>query len=132
MKLSNTKFAIIAVFFSSFFATAETISTQQLLALFVESGNKKTPMQLTPTLSMERFSSDGEELTYHYKSTYSDSKDFNLRRFVDDRTKELTEKICTEKSQQIFRERNVKLNYEYLDKNDKLLAVVTIDAGGCN
>jgi hypothetical protein len=132
MKLTKTKLSVITVIFSSFFTTAETINTQQLLAKIVENGNKKTPIQLNPNLFMERFSSEGEELTYHYKSTYSDWKDFNLRRFVDDRTRELTQKVCTEKSQQIFRERKVKLNYEYLDKNDKLLAVIAIDAGDCN
>jgi hypothetical protein len=107
---------------------SETIS---LLESVVLHGNQQTPFQLTPTLTMEKFSTKNGQLTYHYKSTKSDAKEFNHARFVADRTKELTENVCTNASQQIFRDRKVILNYEYIDKNNVPLAKISIDAGKC-
>ena len=94
--------------------------------------NKKTPLRVSPTQQVVRMSSQKGELTYHYKSSQSDVKTFAIDRFVKDRTKELTGKICNEPSQKLFRDHKVIVNYEYMDKNDKSLATISINAGKCN
>ncbi|MBT1063506.1 hypothetical protein KJY73_07965 [Bowmanella sp. Y26] len=131
MKILNPLFLMLFLLIQTNSASAVNSETISLLEKVVLLGNQKTPIQLTPTLTMEKLSTKDGQLTYHYKSTYSDTKDFNLARFVKDRTEELTKQICTNASQQIFRERKVILNYEYLDKNDVLLTIISIKAGEC-
>lgn len=109
-------------------AKPETSKLLEQLALEL---NKKAPLRVSPTLTVVRVSSQKGELTYHYKSLQSDINTFAIDRFVKDRTKELTAKVCNEESQSLFRDNKVIVNYEYMDKNDKHLATIRINAGKC-
>jgi hypothetical protein len=131
VKILNPLFLVLLLLIQTHSVSAVESETIALLEKVVVLGNQKTPIQLTPTLTMEKLSTKDGQLTYHYKSTISDAKDFNLARFVKDRTEELTKQICTKASQQIFRDRNVTLNYNYIDKNDVFLALISIKAGEC-
>ncbi|WP_165311116.1 hypothetical protein [Vibrio ziniensis] len=94
-------------------------------------GNKYAPTQITPTLILKNISASNDSLTYHYKSTSADASRFNVTKFKSNKFRELTKYICEDQSQKLFRDLKVILNYEYIDKNDNLLAVISIDTNKC-
>ena len=132
MKSLAYYFLFIVLSFQAWGVEKVDPNTIKILEKMVLEFNLKMPIRLSQTLQIEKLSTTGRELTYHYKSSDSDVRTFAINRFVQDMTKKLTKSVCYESSQKPFRENNVKVNYRYMDKNDKHLTTISIEAGECN
>jgi hypothetical protein len=132
--MKNLAYSVLLILFSFQVLGEEKVNptTVKILEEVVSELNKSMPIQLSKTLQVEKLSTTGEEVTYHYKSSVSDKRTFQIKRFIKDMTGKLTKKVCYESSQKLFRDNDVVVNYKYMDKNDNHLTTISVNAGECN
>ncbi len=131
MKICYSPFFLSLLFFQTGALGAEKLYVESLLEASVQLISKSIPFQLNPTLTMYRISTENNELTYHYKSTAMDVSHLKVDKFKSARTEELTNHICNAPAQKAFRDHKVILHYEYIDKNDRTIATISIDTDKC-